>query len=222
MKKWAIVILLVAGIIFFLTRTTKLNPIHVDGFTPVRDDSLADKYRPTVLCPEEFGAPVELYYRAARSGEKLYITYHFVWPGESNPAPGFLPWLNRTLYTGGLGLQKIVYGKGDIELVSLVILPDGRVDEVIYETAEDHHPTDFSVTHRTVHTAAQPPLVFRVIAWNHLFSLETAPSSALPTLHPEYFTEALWAEFEMVKERETVLKRSRAHMGYERESVKSE
>lgn len=183
----------------------------------MRDDSMAVRYAPAVVSPEEFGQPDALYYRAARSNGKVYITYHFVWAGESNPAPGFLPWLNRTLYTGGLRLQKTIFGKGDVEMVSLVIDSSGNIDEVIYETAENHDPSDFSVKHSTVRTVAKPPLLFRVVSWNHLFLLEAGLSGKV--MRPEYFSQTLWDEYEMVKERESLLKKSRAHLPYERRAA---
>ncbi|MBL8022003.1 MAG: hypothetical protein JNM27_20175 [Leptospirales bacterium] len=221
MKKWGVVLLIFVGVGWFLLRTTRINSPETPGFEPLRDDALAQRYAPSIISPEEFDQPVALYYRAARSNGKQYITYHFVWAGETNPAPGFFPWLNRSLYTGGLRLQKIMFGKGDVEMVSLVIDAAGNLDEVIYETAENHDPSDFGVKHSTVRTVAKPPLVFEVVSWNHLFLLKDSADQrgTARLLRPEYFTQSLWEEYEMVKERETVLKRSRAHQAYERRAA---
>lgn len=218
MKKWTVALLILAGFTWFLMRTTRTNSLDAPGFEPLRNDALAAKHAPMISSPAEFGQPEALYYRAATSNGKLYITYHFVWPGESNPAPGFLPWLNRNLYTGGLRMQKTMFGKGDVEMISLVLDSNGNVDEVIYETAENHDPSDFGVKHSTVRTVAEPPLVFRVVSWNHLFLLEKgAPVEG--QLRPEYFSASLWDEYEMVKENESILKRSRAHQPYERRAA---
>lgn len=217
MKKWTVMLLILGGMAWFLMRTTRTNSLETPEFEPIRDDALAGKYAPAIVSPEEFGQPDALYYRAARSNGKLYITYHFVWAGESNPAAGFLPWLNRNVYTGGLRLQKTMFGKGDVEMISLAIDSAGNLDEVIYETAENHDPSDFGVKHSTVRTVAKPPLVFRVVSWNHLFVLEESGTGR--RLQPEYFSASLWDEYEMVKEKETILKRSRAHQPYERRAA---
>ncbi len=221
MKKTILILAAAAAVLVYITqRTTRENPLVVPNFQPIRDDVLAQKYRPYLLSSPH-GKPLALYYRASRSDGKVYITYHFLWEKEENPAPGFKPWLSRQLYTGGLALQRRIFGKGDIEMVSLVIDPAGQVESVEYETAENHSPEDFSVRHKTVQTRAQPPLVFSVISWNHLFSLESSPPdpSQWIDLDSEYFTRDLWEEYEMVKPKETLLKRSRAHQPYERQPV---
>ncbi len=219
MKKILIALVVIAaGLYWFTHRATSVNSTDAPGFKPLRDDALAQKYRPYLLA-SEFGKPQALYYRASRSGEKLYITYHYVWDREVNNAEGWKPWLSRNLYTGGLALQRTMFGKGDIEMVSLVINGEGKVESVVYETALGHSPSDFSVKHETIRTARPAtPLVFKVISWNHLFLLQEKPPdpSAWLDLDVEYFTQPLWEEYEMFKEKETVLKRNRAHEIYER------
>lgn len=126
MKKILIALVVIAaGLYWFTHRATSVNSTDAPGFKPLRDDALAQKYRPYLLA-SEFGKPQALYYRASRSGEKLYITYHYVWDREVNNAEGWKPWLSRNLYTGGLALQRTMFGKGDIEMVSLV-LDDAQV-----------------------------------------------------------------------------------------------
>lgn len=217
MKKIIPVFIVGALLGFFLTRTTKENSLSAPGFTPVRDDVSAQRYAPSILSGSEYGDPVALYYRAAENGDRLYITYHYVWEKEENPHPGFLPFLNRTLYTGGLRLQKIMFGPADIEKVSVVVR-SGVIESVSFETAGDYNPSAFSVKHKP-QSLTQLPAALRVMSWNHLF--EPAASGPAVSLKPEYFSREQWEKYEMVKLKETVLSRSRAHEPYERIEAES-
>jgi hypothetical protein len=97
-----------------------------EGWTPVRDDELALAHLPGLHSPDAFGEPVAALYRAARAADGgLFIGYHFVWEREENPAPGLGPALSRIIYTGGLSLQRLMFGKGDVELVVVELGPDG-------------------------------------------------------------------------------------------------
>ncbi|MBI3396616.1 MAG: hypothetical protein HY042_12315 [Spirochaetia bacterium] len=202
----------------------KKSPSATPGFTPMRDDALALKYVP-VLYTGAFETPHSLYYRAARDeAGRRHITYHYVWDYERNEADGFGPLMSRLLYTGGLRLQRLMYGKGDIEMVSVVIDSSGDVIDVVYETAEGYDPRQFGVAHRTIRTEGKAvlPLRFRVVSWNHLFErLDTGSTPASPAgtrveLPLRYFDRELWEDYEMWKPTETVLKKSRAHQPYER------
>ncbi len=212
MKKIIAAVLICGLIGFFLTRTTKENSLSAPGFTPVRDDAAALRYAPSIVSGSEYGDPVALYYRAAVNGGKLHITYHYVWEKEENPHPGFLPLLNRIIYTGGLRLQKTMFGPADIEKVSVVVSA-GNVESVLFETAGEYNPSAFGVKHSPV-SLGQLPGAFRVMSWNHLF--EAAAGGPVVLLKPEYFTQEKWQHYEMVKLKESFLSRSRAHEAYER------
>lgn len=214
MKKTVVFGAVLGALTFFLLRTTKENSLEAPGFTPVRDDAAAARYAPSIMAGSSYGDPIALYYRAAHSEGKLFITYHYLWEKEENPHPGFLPFLNRILYTGGLGLQKTMFGPGDLEKVSVVV-KDGLVETAGFETAEGYNPAGFGVAHKPVVVSAMPSAL-RVMSWNHLF--EAAPVAAGQTvlLKPEYFTEEKWNYYEMVKLKESFLSRSRAHEPYER------
>jgi hypothetical protein len=127
-----------------------------------------------------------------------------------------------------------MYGKGDVESVGLVVDPAaGEVLEADFETAANYKPTDFSVKHQAVVEKGPlaTPLRFRVISWNHLFSLEKSSgaarspatgqaaegSTAGPVL--SYFTPELWASYAMWKNPQTLLRKNRAHFVWERGAV---
>lgn len=203
------------------------------GYLPFRDDALAARYRPVFDCPEAYGPILAVYYRAAReagaarsAGDGLiHIAYHPVWARERNGAPGLKPFLSRALYTGGLSLQRAMFGKGDVESVALTIDPaSGSVLEIRYETARAYSPSDFSVSHEMVvesHPPAGRPL-FSVVSWNHLFRLEGAAGEARAEAERAplgYFSERLWRGYEMWKNPETLLRKNRAHFVWERASA---
>lgn len=199
-------------------------------FTPIKDDALAAKYAPILVPSQEYGDPVGLFYRASKDAKgNTYLTYHFLWAYERNETGGCLPFLSRNIYTGGLGLQRTMFGPGDIELVSLQIDPTGRVFAVFYETAENYDPGDFGVKHKRISRIVtggeiRAPYLFEVISWNHLFAaremegLSDAERVNLVRLTPEYFREELWREYEMYKPEESFFSRSRAHEPFEREA----
>ncbi len=228
--KWPALLLFFTGIMTSCASTPETPP-DLSAYTPIRDDELAARFAPALLPSREHGDPVALLYRASRhaSGD-IHLTYHFVWEYERNPSSGCQPWLSRNLYTGGIGLQGIMFGRGDIELVSLRLNSAGRPYFLAYETADAYDPNAFAVkhlrlSHETEGDDLSPPLVFAVISWNHLFErrdpaqLSAVVQSSLIRLQPVYFTEALWREYEMVKERTGFFSRHRAHEPFEREAV---
>lgn len=228
-KRGLLVGLLLAGavvVVFNVPHSDNALTAPTPALAPIKEGVFAQKYAPLVLHNERYGTPQSLLYRASRDGGGYtHITYHFVWEKEENTAQGWKPFLSRWIYTGGLGIQKTMFGKKDIEQVSLVVSPNGEVVQVMYETAFNYNDADFSVQHKTVVLDGKfkTPLVFDVISWNHLFTLvdgETTASQGAPVkLQPGYFTQALWQEYAMVKTRQTRLSRNRAHLAYEREFV---
>ncbi len=221
-------IALAAPVIFLAVRPTAHHSPEAPGFVPVDEPALATRFVPEVWSGE-FESPTRLLYRMARDERgRVHIVYHFVWPGERNPGPGWGPRLSRWVYTGGLGLQRIMFGKGDIELVVVVVGPDGRLEELLFETAEAYDPRAFGVRHRDVRlrgpAASAPGFALRVMSWNHLFEplarAGAAPRGSRVTLAPEYFTNELWEEYTMFRQKETFFRRSRAHEPFERKGVR--
>ena len=109
----------------------------------------------------------------------LHIAYHPVWTRERNDTKAWGPFLSRWLYTGGLSLQRAMFGIGDIESIGLTINPENKeITKVEYETAANYNPVNFSVKHLNVDKEGlfKSPLHFMVISWNHLFSFEEARS----------------------------------------------
>jgi len=216
------------------------------GYEAFRDDALAARFCPVFDCPREYGPITAVYYRASRakSDGSIYIAYHPVWAREWNDAPGFKPALNRALYTGGLSLQKTIYGRGDIESIGLKLSGDAStILEMRYETARNYKASDFSVSHLNVvlEKPAQMRPHFTVVSWNHLFGLVQAmpsfsaggaagtagiPNAAVSAGEWEpypagqvpvsYFTQKLWKYYEMWKNPRTLLKKDRAHFEWER------
>ncbi|MCX7026389.1 MAG: hypothetical protein NT061_02615 [Spirochaetes bacterium] len=194
------------------------------GYTPIRDDELAVRCKPSFECPLAFGPILAVYYRAAKDESGvLHIAYHPVWAREWNDTKAWGPFLSRCLYTGGLSLQRAMYGKGDIESVGLAIDPAREaVIQIDYETAADYKPTSFGVTHLAVAKKGTfaLPLRFEVVSWNHLFSLQEESPAAVekPGTEPplSYFTPELWTQYAMWKNPETLLRKDRAHFVWER------
>jgi hypothetical protein len=229
MKKLSVVLLLFCiGILFLSLRTTKINDMNPGGFTPLSHDELAKKHVPRVLASSVEELPVQLFYRACmeNSSGNIFIFYHFFWEKEENKTSGFFPFLSRSLYTGGLGLQKIIFGVGDIELVVIELNSKGDILGVEYETGENYAPGHFSVKHKTMRLSKnlEPPFYFRVATWNHLFDFiphRDKETEVLETvlIEPKYFSDDEWKKYTMVKEKETFFKRSRAHKPCERLSL---
>ena len=201
------------------------NADTVPGFTPIKDSELANRYAPLLAIGSEHGDPFAIYYRASKDLEgNTHITYHYFWEKEENTHSGTGPFFSRNIYTGGIKLQKTMFGKGDIEQVSFIIDSYGRIGQVEYETAEDYDPSKFGVKHKTILRKEQhkEPVVFKVMSWNHLFDYvgdNASNSSNYIRITPVYFNQKLWEEYEMVKEKESFLSRSRAHKPYEIEFV---
>ncbi len=197
----------------------------IPEFVPVKDDALAKKYAPLLEAGSPHGDPYALYYRASKDEKgNTHITYHYIWEKEENNGPGLGSCLSRNLYTGGLKMQKSMFGKGDVELLSFIVDPAGNIQFVEFETAENYDAKNFSVIHQHAERKGlhKEPVLFKVISWNHLFDYvkDNADSSTnVIRLTPVYFGEKLWREYGMVKESESFFRRNRAHKNYEKEFV---
>lgn len=200
----------------------------VEGMTPIKDDELANKYAPKIYSTLEYDLPTKILYRAAEDEyENIYISYHIFWDGESNPNSGILPMMNRLLYTGGLRLQKTMFGPGDIEVIEKKINSNGEVIRIKYETADNYNPRGFSVAHKWVTLKEEDiidDIAFKVISWNHLFNhisedMIDEEEYIYSDLDIAYFSNEDWNKYEMFKPTNTLIKRNRAHFDYARESV---
>ncbi|SFA85136.1 hypothetical protein [Clostridium frigidicarnis] len=223
-----VVLISIIVILFIVLRIpTKHFSNEVKDFFAIRDDEIAKKYAPIVLTTNEYGQATNLYYRAAKDKEgNTYFAYHFLWNREVNKTKGIKPFLNRYLYTGGLSVQKFMYGKGDIEVIEIKLDNKGKVDRITFETPENYDPYAFSVKHKKVVLEGdieQNPK-FKVASWNHLFyyvhdDKKIEGNFIANKLEPSYFEENLWNEYEMFKEKETILRKNRAHYEYERKGA---
>lgn len=222
-----LLVILIGFVTYVANKTVRVNETDIPGFTPIKNDILADKYCPYVISNSEYGFPYAVYYRASVDDKgNTYIAYHYFWEREVNNTKGFVPWLSRNIYTGGLKLQKIMFGKHDIEVIGLVIDKKNKITKVIYESPENYNPNDFSVKHKTNEITQNIilPLRFKVGSWNHLFqhvdrnyNLQKGEKEVY--IKPQYFTQPLWDEFTMFKKEETALKQNRAHYPWEREFI---
>jgi hypothetical protein len=231
-KSLSALVILAALVMFlftYLSATVNTLAPGAPGFTPVRDDEAARRFAPALVSNDAFGFPLTCLYRAARDGAgNLHIAYHPVWEYERNDTGGLMPFLSRTIYTGGLRIQRIMFGKGDVEVIAVTVDPRGVITSVEYERPKNYDPSGFGVEHEQVSLKgplAQVP-VFRVASWNHLFeraegaSISPQGGERAWKCAPGYFTDELWQEYTMVRIEETRMKKSRAHFDWERDSAK--
>lgn len=213
-------LVIVSGVVaFWVLRPLTETPMTTGEFTPIHDDALAAKFAPRFLPHELYGAPERLLYRMAKNNDgKIHIAYHPYFPHEENPHPGLGAALSRIIYTGGLHLKDIMFGPADIELVEVVLDANLEPIELSYEDAGDYNPKAFSVKHvAKLVKYPRPPFCFTSSSWNHMFALTQGELCRSATaLVPEYFTEAEWQQFRMVKKTEAILRRNRMHRIYER------
>lgn len=222
-------IILLAILIIYLNSTVNVLIAGNAGFTPVRDDDTARRFAPSLISNDDFGFPHACYYRAARdTNGNLHLAYHPVWEYERNDSRGLMPFLSRILYTGGLSIQRFMFGKGDVEVISAIISPEGKIIALEYERPKNYNPSTFIVEHETrkVQKTFERMPVFKVASWNHLFEIVSEKNTTVKSeeriwrCNPEYFTEDLWNEYTMVRFKETRLRKSRAHLAWERISAK--
>jgi len=212
-------VIVLAVIAFWVLRPLTETPMNTGDFTPIRDDALAVKFAPRFVPHALYGAPTRLLYRMARGRDgNIHIAYHPFYPHEENPHEGSGAALSRFIYTGGLHIKDIMFGPADIELVEVILDKNLVPVELGYEDAGDYNPKAFSVRH-VVKLVKKPqaPFCFTTSSWNHMFALargELCRSVQGPA--PEYFTEADWQKYRMVKETEAMLRRNRMHRVYER------
>ncbi len=192
---------------------------------PSRAAETARRHAPVFVQSEEIPATLErVLYRTATTddGRSLLAAYHPVWDFEQDPRPGMGPALTRAFYTGGLKLQRVIYGKGDVEVVEMEIdLETDRVVRLYYETAD--YDQAGNVIHVDVNLADEKipdveRLRFEVVSWNHMLDLMGPGEDRdgrVYDLDPEPFTEKLWKEYRMTKKVRTPLSMDRRHPEWE-------
>lgn len=224
----ALVVVLAGGFLYARFAPVETHDVNVSSWKAFKDDALAEQFLPVLYADLSYGLPTDVFYRAAKEGNgTLHFAYHYVWDREVNKNSGFYPFLSRSVYTGGLKIQKMMFGKGDVEVIEVVVSPEGTVKELHYEKAQNYDPTAFAVSHVWV-KKNMPNLdedCLYVMSWNHLFELEKkdvleANAQFVKTQNTlQYFSNRLWKEYEMFKHTTTRLKKNRAHFDYERIGV---
>lgn len=204
-----------------------IEPSAEEEFKMFRDDALAALYAPLIVQPDSIPAePEMILYRMARSndGGKIVMAFHVVWPFEKDNRKGFYPWWTRVTYTGGLKLQKVIYGPGDVEAVEIVLdRKSNKIINVRYETADWDQKGGVIHVHVEKNGCELPSqsnrLVFRVVSWNHMFDLieesDIKSGEKLFDLPVGYFSHEDWNYYGMTKKKQTWLKRDRAHFEWE-------
>ena len=216
------------GTVVFLLLGFAFFPSLARGACEIAPGPLGEavmRFAPVIVQGPEIPAePEAMLYRAATStdGRLLFIAYHVVWPYEQDPRPGFWPALTRAFYTGGLRLQSVIYGPGDVEVIELQVdLETMELVRVTYETAD--YDARGGVIHVPVVSEGdelpeQLPLYFEVISWNHLFELKDRPPPSEDRVYrfePRPFTDELWAYYRMSKSVKTPLSRDRDQRAWE-------
>ena len=210
----------------------KINKNSISGYEPIRDDILANKFKPSIISNNEFDNPYRILYRASIDEEdNTYIAYHIFWQNEVNLTNGLMPLLSRNIYTGGLRIQKFMYGKEDVEVIEIKLNSKDEIVRIKYETAENYNPNNFGVEHKNVILEGKDlemykrgEAIFKVISWNHLFEVKKIEDldideKEVVNLETNYFKNEDWKEYEISKKINTLLKKDRAHYEYEREFI---
>ena len=185
-------------------------------FQMVKDDELAQRYCPVIVQGEGIEPePSAIYYRMASQGERIFIAYHIVWAYEKGEGKGFEKLWNKLFYTGGLKLQKVIFGPGDVEAIEIVIDREKRdMLRLRYERA-GHQGVE--KTAEELRGIEKPYL--EVTTWNHMFELispEETSGKRVYSLKPEYFTEELWRYYKITKKHKHLLSQPRAHFSWEK------
>jgi len=187
-----------------------------------KDQALAEKYCPVIVQADRIKPePSHIYYRMARDESRIFIAYHVAWPYEKDETRGWVAAWNKMFYTGGLKLQKKIFGPEDIEVVELVVdRQTGKITRIRYESAELAQKGKKVKQNHIGKEAdgAEPPVYFETITWNHMFTLTSKDhldGKKLFRLAPEYFTAEQWDYYKMSKKHQTLLSQDRAYFNWE-------
>jgi len=153
----------------------------------------------------------------AQDDTRILIAYHPVWLYEKDERKkGMDAIFNKLFYTGGLKLQKKIFGPGDVETIEIVVdKQSGKIIRIRYESASHQKQEK---TGEELEKISKP--YFEVTTWNHMFDLispEQAQGKKIYELKPEYFSKELWDYYRMTKKKQSLLSQDRAHMEWERQ-----
>jgi hypothetical protein len=193
--------------------------------TPIADfryDALAEKYCPVIVQGKGIEPPPShIYYRMGQDDGRILIAYHVAWPFEKDETKGVAAAWNKMFYTGGLKLQRKIFGPEDIEVIEFVIdKKSGQVIRLRYETATVSKEGDqVKQNHlNKEETRANPPVYLETITWNHMFGAsgpDQVAGKQVYKLKPEYFTQDRWDYYQMSKKRQSLLSQDRAYYDWE-------
>lgn len=193
--------------------------------SPGKVRGLVDRFAPLLVQEPSIPAdPEKVLFRASTDDDcrRLYIAYHVVWPFERDPRPGLWPALTRTFYTDVFKLQRLMYGKGDVEVIEITVdLATEQPVRIKYETAD--YDKKGNVIHRDVTVAKDGipsirPLAFEAVSWNHMFELleePPGPDRRVFRLSPQPFSDELWKSYRMTKKHRVWPLKDRAHPPWE-------
>ena len=185
-------------------------------FQPVQEDEIAERYCPIIVQAQGIEPePGAIYYRMAYQDKRIFIAYHIVWAYEKGEGKGLEKLWNKLFYTGGLKLQKVIFGPSDVEAIELVVDKEsGEIIRLRYEQ-EGHQGIERSGQE----LAGLEKPYFEVTTWNHMFELISKAQISgkkVYNLKPEYLTEELWRYYKITKKHNHLLSQPRAHFSWEK------
>ena len=188
----------------------------------LQDDTLARKYCPVIVQDKDIEPEVShIYYRMGEDESRILIAYHVTWPYEKDESKGIAGAWDKLFYTGGLKLQKKIFGPEDNEVIELAIdKKTGNIIRLRYESAQVSK-TEKKVKQNhmgTEETSAELPLYFETITWNHMFAHikpDQVSGKQVYKIAPEYFTQERWGYYQMSKKHQTLLSQDRAYYNWE-------
>lgn len=228
MKKLGLALLVIFLSIYFLFFFPVGEKVQkTEEFSPLQDDRLAETFCPQIIPHELYGAPEIILYRLAKDkNDNYYLACHPVYAHEKNPHTTFWAFLNRILYTGGLSLQRWIFGPKDIELFVVKLNKNLKLQSIEYEDADWELAEkkrlpglykDFLVIHQKK-TLSQNNLTlcFAISSWNHMHSPRPMDACQnIPKTPVAFFSEELWQKYGMTKTPPTLLRKHRAFRNFE-------
>ena len=218
---WLIAILLVASVPLVCAGAYQW-PDEKAALTHFQDQALAEKFCPIIVQGDNIKPdPWQIYYRMAQDDSRIFIAYHVAWAYEKDETTGLLAAVNKVFYTGGLKLQKKIFGPEDIEVIEFVIdKKSGKIARIRYESATVEKVGEkVKQNHQGKEVKnAEPPTYFETITWNHMFNMLSPGQingKKVFKLKPEYFTQERWDYYKMSKKHKNLLSQDRAHYNWE-------
>ena len=188
----------------------------------LHDDALAQKYCPVIVQDKGIEPEVtHIYYRMGEDEGRILIAYHVTWPYEKDESKGMAAAWNKLFYTGGLKLQRQIFGPEDNEVIEVSVdKKTGNIIRLRYESAEVSKIEEkVKQNHMgTEEKSAELPLYFETITWNHMFAHirpDQVSGKRVYKIEPVYFTQERWEYYQMSKKHQTPLSQDRAYYKWE-------